>query len=78
MMSQLTRLGSKSLLLAIMVANLKKKGRTMRCIKIAKIDVRTCHDDMKLVDIVKAASQLKLDVIAMQETRCTNSWSFHI
>ena len=50
----------------------------MRCIKIAKIDVRTCHDDMKLVDIVKAASQLKLDVIAMQETRRTNSWSFHI
>ena len=51
---------------------LKKIGRT-RSIKIATINVRTCQDDMKLAEIVKTASQLKLDVLAMQETRRTNS-----
>ena len=55
---------------------LKKKSRTMRRIKIATINVRTCQDDMKLADIVKAASQLKLDVLAMQETRRINSGVF--
>ena len=48
----------------------------MRRIKIATINVRTCQDDMKLADIVKAASQLKLDVLAMQETRRINSGVF--
>ena len=52
---------------------LKKIGRTTRSIKLATINVRTCQDDMKLAEIVKTASQLKLDVLAMQETRRTSS-----
>ena len=52
---------------------MKKIGRTTRSIKLATINVRTCQDDMKLAEIVKTASQLKLDVLAMQETRRTSS-----
>ena len=50
-----------------------KKDQTSRSIKVATINVRTCKDDMKLAEIVKTASQLKLDVLAMQETRRLSS-----
>ena len=47
----------------------KMKEENKVNIRIATINVRTCQDDMKLVDIVKAASNLKIDVLAIQEAR---------
>ena len=47
----------------------KKKEENKVNIRIATINVQTCQDDMKLVDIVKAASNLKIDVLAIQEAR---------
>ena len=47
----------------------KKKEDKYVNIRIATINVRTCQDDMKLADIVKAASDLNLDVLAIQEAR---------
>ena len=38
-------------------------------IKIATINVRTLQDDIKLASVVKAAQDLQIDVLAMQETR---------
>ena len=47
----------------------KKKEENKVNIRIATINVQTCQDDMKLVDIVKAASNLNIDVLAIQEAR---------
>ena len=47
----------------------KEENKVKVNIRIATINVRTCQDDMKLVDIVKAASDLKIDVLAFQEAR---------
>ena len=53
-----------------------KKMKTTASIRIATINVQTCKEDMKLVDVVKAASQLKIDVLAIQEAR--RRWSGRI
>ena len=42
-------------------------------IRIATINVRTAQDDIKLATIVKTASDLGIDILAMQEVRCTSS-----
>ena len=47
----------------------KKKEENKVKIRIATINVQTCQDDMKLVDVVKAASDLNIDVLAIQEAR---------
>ena len=47
----------------------KKKEENKVNIRIATINVRTGKDDMKLADIAKAASDLKLDVLTIQEAR---------
>ena len=47
----------------------KKKEENKVNIRIATINVQTCQDDMKLADIVKAASDLNIDVLALQEAR---------
>ncbi len=46
--------------------NIRKKTVNIR---IATINVRTCQDDLKLASIVKAARDLKIDILAMQEMR---------
>ena len=38
-------------------------------IRIATINVRTCQEDLKLAQVVKAASQLNIDILAIQEAR---------
>ena len=55
-----------------------KKMRTTASIRIATINVQTCKDDLKLADVVKAASQLKIDVLAIQEARrrCSGQMTF--
>ena len=50
-----------------------KKAQTSRRIKVATINVRACQDDMKLAEIVKTASQIKLDILAMQKARILSS-----
>ena len=40
-------------------------------IRIANINVRTCQDDLKLALIVRTASRLGIDVLALQEVRRT-------
>ena len=47
-------------------------------IRIASIDVRTLQDDLKLALIVKAAAKLKIDILAMQVVRRTQSVSFTV
>ena len=41
----------------------------MNNIRIAKINVRTLQDDLKLALIVKAARDLNIDILALQEVR---------
>ncbi len=50
-----------------------KKMSSTANIRIATVNVRTCQDDLKLAEVVKAASQLKIDVLAMQEVRRIHS-----
>ena len=42
-------------------------------IRIATINVRTAQDDIKLATIVRTASDLGIDILAMQEVRRTSS-----
>ena len=51
----------------------KRNPKKMKNIRVATINVRTCQGDLKLVEVIKAASQLNLDVLAMQETRRISS-----
>ena len=46
-----------------------KKMSSIANIRIATINVRTCREDIKLAQVVKAASQLNIDVLAIQEAR---------
>ena len=46
-----------------------KKMLTTASIRIATVNVRTASRDLKLVDIVKTAAELKIDVLAIQESR---------
>ena len=45
-------------------------------IRIASINVRTLQDDLKLAIIVKAAHDLNIDILAMQEVRRTGTGVF--
>lgn len=38
-------------------------------IRVATINVRTLQDDIKLATVIKAASTLEIDVLALQEVR---------
>ena len=42
-------------------------------IRIATINVRTLHDDIKLALAIKSTEQLKIDILALQETRRTGT-----
>ena len=46
-----------------------KKIRSTASIRIATINVRTCQEDLKLAQVIKAASQLSIDILAIQEAR---------
>ena len=46
-----------------------KKMSSTPNIRIATINVRTCQGNLKLAQVVKAASQLNIDILAIQEAR---------
>ena len=46
-----------------------KKISSTASIRIATINVRTCQEDLKLAQVIKAASQLSIDILAIQEAR---------
>ena len=50
--------------------------RDLHNIRIATINVRTLQEDIKLAMVVKAAIDLKIDILAMQETRRTSTGYF--
>ena len=50
--------------------------RDLHNIRIATINVRTLQEDIKLALVVKAAIDLKIDILALQETRRTSTGYF--
>ena len=54
----------------------QKAEINLRNIRIATINIRTLQDDFKLAAVVKAAEQLGIDVLALQEVRRTSSGTF--
>ena len=56
--------------------NIAQKKKSTQNIRVATINVRTLHDDIKLALIIKAAEKLRIDILALQETRRTGNGAF--